>query len=58
MPDGGGGDRADGSRDGGIFLLSRLDLNGVPVRFVVDTGASEVVLSARDAARIGIDPKT
>jgi aspartyl protease family protein len=39
----------------GHFYLS-LDLNGVPVRFVVDTGASEMVLSARDAARIGLDP--
>jgi len=44
------------SRDGHFYLT--LDLNGVPVRFVVDTGASEVVLSARDAARIGIDPQT
>ncbi len=41
----------------GHFYLS-LDLNGVPVRFVVDTGASEMVLSARDAARIGLDPAT
>lgn len=39
----------------GHFYLS-LDLNGVPVRFVVDTGASEMVLSAQDAARIGLDP--
>ncbi len=40
--------------DGHYYLT--LDLNGVPVRFVVDTGASEIVLSAADAARIGIDP--
>ncbi|MDO5528857.1 MAG: TIGR02281 family clan AA aspartic protease [Paracoccus sp. (in: a-proteobacteria)] len=33
-----------------------LDLNGVPVRFVVDTGASDIALSQRDAGRIGIDP--
>jgi aspartyl protease family protein len=39
----------------GHFYLS-LDLNGVPVRFVVDTGASEMVLSAQDAARIGLGP--
>lgn len=39
----------------GHFYLS-LDLNGVPVRFVVDTGASEMVLSAQDAARIGLSP--
>ena len=31
-------------------------VNGVPVRFLVDTGASEVVLSAADAVRVGIDP--
>lgn len=41
------------SADGHFYLT--LDLNGVPVRFVVDTGASEVVLSAADAERIGID---
>lgn len=40
--------------DGHYYLT--LDLNGVPVRFVIDTGASEIVLSAADAARIGIDP--
>jgi len=44
------------SPDGHFYLT--LDLNGVPVRFIVDTGASEVVLSAADAARIGIDPET
>jgi aspartyl protease family protein len=31
-------------------------LNGVPVRFVVDTGATDMVLSAADATRIGLDP--
>jgi len=42
------------SPDGHFYLT--LDLNGVPVRFVVDTGATEIVLSAQDAARIGLDP--
>ena len=42
------------SADGHFYLT--LDLNGVPVRFVVDTGATEIVLSAQDAARIGLDP--
>ncbi|MDP5362678.1 MAG: TIGR02281 family clan AA aspartic protease [Paracoccaceae bacterium] len=32
-----------------------LDINDTPVQFVVDTGASQVVLSQRDAARIGLD---
>ncbi len=30
---------------------------GVPLRFLVDTGASDVVLSPRDAARLGFDAK-
>ena len=51
--------------DGGTIAVPRgfdghyhltLDINGTPVSFVVDTGASQVVLSQRDAARIGLDP--
>lgn len=34
---------------------AQADVNGVPVRFMVDTGASDIVLSRRDAERIGID---
>jgi aspartyl protease family protein len=33
-----------------------LEVNGEPVRFMVDTGASDIVLSRRDAERVGIDP--
>ncbi len=33
-----------------------LVINGVSVPFVVDTGASDLVLSAADAKRVGIDP--
>ena len=33
-----------------------LDINGTPIGFIVDTGASQVVLSQRDAARVGLDP--
>ena len=44
------------SPDGHFYLT--LELNGTPVRFVVDTGASEIVLTAEDAARIGLDPAT
>ncbi len=40
-------------RDGHYYLT--LDVNGVPVNFVVDTGATQVVLTRQDAARIGID---
>jgi aspartyl protease family protein len=32
------------------------NVNGTPIRFLVDTGASLVVLSPNDAARIGQDP--
>ena len=31
-------------------------VNGEPINFLVDTGASQIVLSARDAKRAGIDP--
>ncbi len=36
-------------------FYARLDVNGQPVTFMVDTGASQIVLSAADAARVGID---
>lgn len=42
------------SGDGHYYL--RADINGAPVDFVVDTGATDLVLSRRDAARAGIDP--
>ena len=44
------------SFDGHYHLT--LDINGTEVPFIVDTGASQVVLSQRDAARIGLDPAT
>ncbi|NOD63564.1 MULTISPECIES: TIGR02281 family clan AA aspartic protease [unclassified Ruegeria] len=31
-------------------------VNGEPINFLVDTGASQIVLSAQDAKRAGIDP--
>lgn len=40
----------------GHFYLT-LEVMGAPVRFVVDTGATDVVLARRDAERIGIDPE-
>ncbi len=33
-----------------------LEVNGKSVRFMIDTGASDIVLSRRDAERVGIDP--
>lgn len=40
---------------GGHFYAT-LQVHGVPVRFVVDTGATDVVLARADARRIGLDP--
>ena len=39
--------------DGHYYLT--LDIDNTPVKFVIDTGASDVVLTKADAARIGID---
>lgn len=41
------------SRDGHYYLT--LEANGTPIEFVVDTGATDIVLSQEDAARIGVD---
>lgn len=41
------------ARDGHYHLV--VGVNGTPVEFLVDTGASSVVLSDRDARRAGID---
>lgn len=44
------------SPDGHYHLMLRL--NDTPVDFIVDTGASDMVLSLADAARVGLDPST
>lgn len=41
------------SPDGHYYLT--LEIDGTSVEFVIDTGASDVVLSREDASRIGID---
>ncbi|MCF3972757.1 retropepsin-like aspartic protease family protein [Paracoccus salsus] len=41
-------------RNGHFHLTAQL--NGVDVRFIVDTGASTIALGPADARRIGIDP--
>ncbi|KFI30281.1 aspartyl protease [Haematobacter massiliensis] len=41
-------------RDGHFHLT--LEVDGTPVSFIVDTGASNVVLSREDARAIGLDP--
>ncbi|RJL07007.1 TIGR02281 family clan AA aspartic protease [Paracoccus aestuarii] len=40
---------------GGHFHL-QAELNGTPVSFIIDTGATSVALSRGDAERIGLDP--
>lgn len=42
------------ARDGHFYLTAAV--NDKPVIFVVDTGASDVVLSRQDAVTVGIDP--
>jgi aspartyl protease family protein len=38
---------------GNYFVFGAV--NGIPMRFLIDTGASDIVLSPADAQRIGID---
>jgi aspartyl protease family protein len=45
------------SRDGGHYVVEA-HVNGTPVRFMVDTGASDVVLTPADARRVGLNPNT
>lgn len=42
---------------GGHFVVTA-EVNGQPVDFLVDTGASDIVLSPDDAARLGYPPET
>jgi len=54
------------SGDGEIVLRAgndrhfrlELQVNGSPVTFILDTGASDIVLSQEDAARAGFDPES
>lgn len=46
--------RVPADRSGHYFVDARV--NGVPVRFLVDTGATTVSLGLRDARRIGLAP--
>ncbi len=41
------------SDDGNFYVMGAV--NGTPVRFLLDTGASDIVLSPADAGRLGID---
>lgn len=42
------------SPDGHYYLTA--EVNDTPLRFMVDTGASDIVLTQADAQRVGIDP--
>jgi aspartyl protease family protein len=44
------------AEDGHYYLT--LAINGTEVPFMVDTGASGMVLAGRDAERLGIDPES
>jgi aspartyl protease family protein len=44
-----------GRGDNGAFYVIG-EVNGAPVRFVVDTGSSDIVLSPADAERAGLHP--
>jgi len=46
--------RVSRAGDGHYWLT--LDVNGMPVRFVVDTGASHISLSYQDAESVGLNP--
>jgi len=50
-----GADQIVVPRDRGGHYYLTLDVNGTPVEFVVDTGATEMVLTQADAERAGID---
>lgn len=47
--------RLQAGRNGHYYVLARVD--GADIRFLIDTGASLVVLSPQDARRIGLDPE-
>ncbi len=44
------------TRDPDGHFYAEIEVDGVPVVFIVDTGATEVVLGPDDAQRIGLDP--
>jgi aspartyl protease family protein len=44
------------ARDGHYYLM--LEISGQPIEFMVDTGATSVVLAREDAQKLGINPDT
>lgn len=47
--------RVNAAADGHFYIEARV--NGVPVNFMVDTGASDMMISRDDAERIGLKPE-
>jgi len=45
----------DSSQDGHFYM--NVKINGAPVRFMIDTGASDIVLNYKDAKKIGVNFK-
>lgn len=56
MANSGGDIRIPMGRDGHYWVT--LDVNGTALRFMVDTGASHMVLSYEAAAAVGLNPQT
>ncbi|NNE86999.1 MAG: TIGR02281 family clan AA aspartic protease [Silicimonas sp.] len=52
-----GGARIEVPRDPSGHFNLVVEVNGVPVDFLVDTGATDVVLTMEDAARVGLNPQ-
>lgn len=52
------GDQASTRRERGGHYVFRTEVNGVALPMMFDTGASQVVLRAEDAARVGVDVST
>ena len=50
------GARIEVPRDPSGHFTLVVDVNGVPVDFLVDTGATDVVLTLQDATRVGLEP--
>jgi len=50
------GDKIVLTRASDRHFYATLGINGTPVRFVIDTGATNMVLSRQDARRVGINP--
>lgn len=51
------GNKIELTRSADRHFYATLKINGVPILFVIDTGATNLVLSRQDARRVGINPE-